>query len=164
MAYDVVIRGGKIVDGTGREPRNADVAIRGDRIAFIGDVTEDAALVIDASDKIVTPGFVDIHAHMDAQVMWDPMASSPCWHGITTMLNGNCGLSLAPVRPEEASFLVKLLESVEDIPAKAILAGTRFAGGSFGDYLDTLDTPPDGNQCGLTRRAHRRALPRHGRT
>jgi N-acyl-D-aspartate/D-glutamate deacylase len=81
---------------------------------------------------------------MDAQVMWDPMASSPCWHGITTMLNGNCGLSLAPVRPEEASFLVKLLESVEDIPAKAIMAGSHFKGGSFGDYLDTLDTLPMG--------------------
>jgi N-acyl-D-aspartate/D-glutamate deacylase len=144
MTYDVVIRGGEIVDGTGSGPRRADVAIQGDRIALVGDVSEDAALVIDASGRIVTPGFVDIHAHMDAQVMWDPMASSPCWHGITTMLNGNCGLSLAPVRPEEASFLVKLLESVEDIPAKAILAGTRFTGGSFGDYLDTLDGLPMG--------------------
>lgn len=144
MAFDVVIRGGKIVDGTGSEARRADVAIQGDRIVRIGEVTEDAALVIDASDKIVTPGFIDIHAHMDAQVMWDPMASSPCWHGITTMLNGNCGLSLAPVRPEEAGFLVKMLESVEDIPAEAILVGSRFGGGSFGEYLDTLDNLPMG--------------------
>ncbi|MBJ19360.1 MAG: amidohydrolase family protein [bacterium] len=144
MAHDVVIRGGQIVDGTGSEPRRADVAIQGDRIVSVGDVSEEAELVIDATGKIVTPGFVDLHSHMDAQVMWDPKASSPCWHGITTMLNGNCGLSLAPVRPEEASFLVKLLESVEDIPAAAILAGSRFAGGSFGDYLDTLDSLPMG--------------------
>ncbi|MBW2271473.1 MAG: amidohydrolase family protein [Deltaproteobacteria bacterium] len=144
MTYDVVIRGGEIVDGTGSEPRRADVAIQGDRIARIGDVSDDAALTIDATGKIVTPGFVDIHAHMDAQVMWDPKASPPCYHGITTMLNGNCGLSLAPVKPEEAGVLVKLLEYVEDIPAEAILAGNRFAGGSFGDYLDTLDALPMG--------------------
>lgn len=144
MTYDIVIRGGEVVDGTGSGPRRADIAIQGDRIAHVGDVEGEADLVIDATGKIVTPGFVDIHAHMDAQVMWDPMASSPCWHGITTILNGNCGLSLAPVRPEEASFLVELLESVEDIPASAIIAGSRFSGGSFGDYLDTLETLPMG--------------------
>ena len=144
MTYDVVIRGGQVVDGTGSEPRRADVAILGDRVAEIGEVSGNGKQTIDAEGKLVSPGFIDIHAHMDAQVMWDPLASSPCWHGITTMLNGNCGLSLAPVRPEEAGFLVKLLEFVEDIPAEAILAGNRFAGGSFGDYLDTLDSLPMG--------------------
>ncbi|MBW2287967.1 MAG: amidohydrolase family protein [Deltaproteobacteria bacterium] len=144
MAYDLVIRGGEVVDGTGSEPRRADVAIQGDRIVEVGEISGEAKTTIDAEGKLVCPGFIDIHAHMDAQVMWDPIASSPCWHGITTMLNGNCGLSLAPVRPEEAEFLVKLLESVEDIPAEAILAGNRFAGGSFGDYLDTLDSLPMG--------------------
>ena len=144
MSYDVLIRGGEVVDGTGSAPVRADVAVRGDRVVEVGDVAGDAAEVIDAEGKVVCPGFIDIHAPMDAQVMWDPMASSPCWHGITTMLNGNCGLSLAPVRPEEAEFLVRLLESVEDIPAEAILAGGCFAGGSFGDYLDTLDSLPMG--------------------
>ncbi len=144
MTYDLVIRDGEVVDGTGSEPRRADVAIQGDRVVEIGEISGDAKQTIDAKGKLVCPGFIDIHAHMDAQVMWDPIASSPCWHGITTMLNGNCGLSLAPARPEEAEFLVKLLESVEDIPAEAILAGNRFAGGSFGDYLDTLDSLPMG--------------------
>lgn len=144
MTHDVVIRGGLVVDGTGSEPRTADVAIVGDRIVEVGDVEEEGKQTIDARGKLVSPGFIDIHAHMDAQVMWDPIASSPCWHGITTMLNGNCGLSLAPAAPERLGFLVKLLESVEDIPAKAILAGSRFAGGSFGDYLDTIEALPTG--------------------
>jgi len=144
MGHDVVIRGGLVVDGTGSEPRRADVAIDGERISRVGEVTGEAGRTIEAAGKLVTPGFIDIHAHMDAQVMWDPMASSPCWHGITTILNGNCGLSLAPVAPERAGFLVKLLESVEDIPAEAILAGNRFGGGSFGDYLDTIDRLPKG--------------------
>ncbi|MCP4003700.1 MAG: amidohydrolase family protein [bacterium] len=142
--YDLVIRGGEVVDGTGSEPRHADVAIQGDRVVEVGEVRGDARKTIDAEGRLVCPGFIDIHAHMDAQVMWDPIASSPCWHGITTILNGNCGLSLAPASPRKAGFLVKLLESVEDIPAEAILAGNRFAGGSFGDYLDTLDSLPMG--------------------
>jgi N-acyl-D-aspartate/D-glutamate deacylase len=144
MTHDLVIRGGLVVDGTGSEPRLADVAIDADRIALVGAIEAEAKQTIDARGKVVSPGFIDIHAHMDAQVMWDPIASSPCWHGITTILNGNCGLSLAPVSPERAGFLVKLLESVEDIPAEAILAGSRFAGGSFGDYLDTIESRPTG--------------------
>jgi len=150
MIFDVLIQGGLMVDGTGAEARPADVAIVGDRIVEVGDAARDGRIegdakrTIDASGKLVCPGFIDIHAHMDAQVMWDPIASSPCWHGITTLLNGNCGLSLAPVKPEQAEFLVKLLESVEDIPAEAILAGNRFAGGSFGDYLDTIESEPTG--------------------
>ncbi|MCP5039626.1 MAG: amidohydrolase family protein, partial [bacterium] len=144
MPHDFLIRGGLVADGTGSEPRRADVAIAGDRIAAVGHDLGDAKHTLEAEGKLVCPGFIDIHAHMDAQVMWDPISSSPCWHGITTLLNGNCGLSLAPVQPERAEFLVKLLESVEDIPAEAILAGNRFAGGSFGDYLDTIDSLDQG--------------------
>jgi N-acyl-D-aspartate/D-glutamate deacylase len=132
------------VDGTGAAPVLADVAIAGDRIALVGDVAGDAAHTIDATGKLVTPGFIDIHTHLDGQVMWDPMLSSPCWHGITSVVMGNCGLSLAPASPDKLKFLVKVLESVEDIPAEAVLAGNRFAGGSFGDYLDMLDRLPLG--------------------
>ncbi len=139
MTYDIAIRGGEVVDGTGAAPVRADVAISGDRIAAVGNVTGEATRTIDATGKLVTPGFIDIHSHLDGQVMWDPMVSSPCWHGITTVMNGNCGLALAPASPEKLGFLVKLLESVEDIPAEALIAGNRFAGGSFGDYLDMLD-------------------------
>jgi N-acyl-D-aspartate/D-glutamate deacylase len=144
MTYDIAIIGGQVVDGTGAAPVRADVAITGDRIVRIGDLTEEATRTIDATGKLVTPGFIDIHTHLDAQVMWDPMLSSPCWHGITSVVMGNCGLSLAPASPDKLEFLVKVLESVEDIPAVAILAGNRFAGGSFGDYLDTLDQLPLG--------------------
>lgn len=139
MIHDIVIRGGQVVDGTGAAPVHADVAIKGDRIAKVGEVEGEATRTIDATGKLVTPGFIDIHAHLDGQVMWDPMVSSPCWHGITTVMNGNCGLSLAPAAPEKLEFLMRVLESVEDIPAAALIAGNRFPGGSFGDYLDTLD-------------------------
>jgi len=144
MTYDIAIRGGLIVDGTGAPPVRADVGISGDRIVCVGEASEDATRTIDATGKLVTPGFIDIHTHLDAQVMWDPILSSPCWHGITSVVMGNCGLSLAPASPEKLEFLVKTLESVEDIPADAILAGNRFAGGSFGDYLDMLEEQPLG--------------------
>jgi N-acyl-D-aspartate/D-glutamate deacylase len=144
MTYDIAILGGLVVDGTGSAPVRADVAISGDRIVRVGELDQQASRTIDATGKLVTPGFVDIHTHLDAQVMWDPMLSSPCWHGITSVVMGNCGMSLAPASEDKLEFLVRALESVEDIPAEAILAGNRFAGGSFGDYLDTLDELPLG--------------------
>ncbi|MBW2313333.1 MAG: amidohydrolase family protein [Deltaproteobacteria bacterium] len=147
MTYDIAILGGQVVDGTGAAPVRADVAISGDRIARVaapGELEGQATRTIDATGKLVTPGFIDIHTHLDAQVMWDPVVSSPCWHGITSVVMGNCGLSLAPASAEKLEFLVKTLESVEDIPADAILAGSRFSGGSFGDYLDVLDGLPLG--------------------
>jgi N-acyl-D-amino-acid deacylase len=142
--HDIVIRGGLVVDGTGAAPVRADVAIQGDRIVEVGEVSGDATRTIDATDRIVCPGFIDIHTHLDAQVMWDPQMTSPCWHGITTAVMGNCGLSLAPIKPEHPEFLIKLLESVEDIPGEAILAGNQFKGESFADYLDMLDEIPTG--------------------
>ena len=99
MAYDIVIKNGIVIDGTGNQQRQADVAIQGDRIAEIGTVTGSAKRTINADGKIVTPGFVDIHTHLDAQVWWDPAVSSSCWHGVTSVVMGNCGVTFAPCRP-----------------------------------------------------------------
>jgi N-acyl-D-amino-acid deacylase len=144
MSYDIVIRNGRVIDGTGAAASEVDIAITGQRIAAIGRVAERGRREIDATGKLVTPGFIDIHTHLDAQIMWDPQVTSPCWHGITTVVMGNCGLSLAPAAPENLDQLIHILESVEDIPGPAMLAGNRFAGGSFGDYLDMLDGLPKG--------------------
>ena len=96
MAYDIVIRGGEVVDGSGAGPRGADVAIDGDRITAVGTVDEPGRHEIDATGRLVTPGFVDIHTHLDAQLFWDPAATSSCWHGVTTVVLGNCGVTFAP--------------------------------------------------------------------
>src|ERR1700724_3447175 len=121
--HDIVIRHGDGVDGTGSAPRQADVAIDGDRITEVGVVTDRGEREIDASGRIVTPGFVDIHTHLDAQLFWDPAASSSCWHGVTTVVLGNCGVTFAPIRAGQESWLAALMESVEDIPAASILEG-----------------------------------------
>src|SRR5882762_8560365 len=97
MTFDAVIRNGTIVDGSGSVPYRADVAIRGDRIVEIGQITDRGKTEIDAEDQVIAPGFIDGHTHMDAQVMWDPLGTSSCWHGVTTVVMGNCGFTLAPV-------------------------------------------------------------------
>jgi N-acyl-D-aspartate/D-glutamate deacylase len=150
MAYDVVIKNGTVVDGTGRERYCADVAIRGDRIAEIGKVTDPARRTIDAEGHLVTPGFVDIHTHLDAQIFWDPIASSSCWHGITSVVMGNCGVTFAPCRSQDREYLAHLMESVEDIPAATILAGMPWRWETYGEYLKALDSVPKGvNDGGL---------------
>src|SRR5512134_3567223 len=101
MACDLVIRNGSVLDGTGRAAFRADVAIAGERIAAVGSVTERGAREIDATGCWVTPGFVDVHTHLDAQLAWDPLASSSCWHGVTSIVVGNCGVTFAPVRPTD---------------------------------------------------------------
>ena len=117
MDFDLIIRGGTVVDGTGQEARQADVAVSGDRIAAIEEnVDGTAARTIDADGRIVTPGFVDIHTHLDAQLAWDPIGTSSCWHGVTSVAMGNCGVTFAPCRPEDREYLAELMESVEDIP------------------------------------------------
>ena len=121
--FDIVIRGGDVVDGTGARTKKADVAIAGDRIVAIGQVEGKGAQEIDATGKVVTPGFVDIHTHLDAQLAWDPIGSSSCWHGITSVVMGNCGVTFAPVKTEDISHLAEMMESVEDIPREAILQG-----------------------------------------
>ncbi|MEM7018955.1 MAG: amidohydrolase family protein, partial [Pseudomonadota bacterium] len=117
MSYDLVIRGGTVVDGTGAAKRVADVAVQGDRIVAVGEVKEQGSREIDAQGKVVTPGFVDIHTHLDAQISWDPIASSSCYHGVTSVVLGNCGVTFAPCKPEDQDYLAKIMESVEDIHA-----------------------------------------------
>ncbi|MFM8971146.1 MAG: amidohydrolase family protein [Actinomycetota bacterium] len=110
MAYDVIIRNGNVIDGTGAPERRADVAIDGDRIVAIGDLADrTAAREIDATGLAVTPGFVDLHTHLDAQIAWDPYMTSSSWHGVTTALIGNCGVTFAPVAPPDRPFLAEMM-------------------------------------------------------
>jgi N-acyl-D-amino-acid deacylase len=148
MAYDVVIKNGTVVDGTGREPYRADVAIQGDRIVEIGKITESAKRILDAEGHVVTPGFVDIHTHLDAQIFWDPIASSSCWHGVTSVVMGNCGVTFAPCKPQDREYLAHLMESVEDIPAATIMAGMPWQWETYGEYLKALDARPKGMNVG----------------
>lgn len=141
MTHDVIISGGSVIDGTGAEARQADIAIDGDRITRIGNLSGvDAARTIDASGKIVTPGFVDLHTHLDAQVGWDPEMKSSSYHGVTTALIGNCGVTFAPVSPKNHRQLAELMEAVEDIAADAIMDGLPWNWTSFGQYLDAVQS------------------------
>ncbi len=139
MAYDVVIRGGRVVDGTGMPAFGADVAIKDGRVARIGRVTEDAERVIDAAGCIVAPGFIDVHTHYDVQLDWDPIASPSCWHGVTTVLTGNCGFTLAPAKPDDVSWLAAMLSRVEGMSKEALAEGFEFSGGSFDDFWSRLE-------------------------
>jgi N-acyl-D-aspartate/D-glutamate deacylase len=136
---DLLIRGGTVVDGTGAQARTADVAVREGRIVAVGRVEERAARVIDADGLLVTPGFVDVHTHYDAQLHWDPTASPASWHGVTTLLTGNCGFTIAPAKPEDVPWLLQMLSRVEGMSADALAAGVRYRGGSFADFLAGLD-------------------------
>ncbi|HSS09183.1 MAG TPA: amidohydrolase family protein [Acidimicrobiales bacterium] len=141
--HDLVIRGGTVVDGTGRTPRPADVAIDDGRITAVGTLpAPEGREVIDATDRIVTPGFVDVHTHYDGQITWDPLLTPSCWHGVTTVVMGNCGVGFAPARPDRRNWLIGLMEGVEDIPGAALSAGIRWAWESFPEFLDTLQSLP----------------------
>src|SRR5579871_4979864 len=144
VAYDTVIRNGTVVDGSGLGSFRADVGIVGDRIAFVGRIRERGARDIDADGHVVTPGFIDGHTHMDAQVFWDPSGSSSCWHGVTTAVMGNCGFSLAPVRDDERALVVRNLERAEDINPAALAAGIDWSFRTFPEYLDAVDRLPKG--------------------
>jgi N-acyl-D-amino-acid deacylase len=149
LNYDIVIRNGYVVDGTGAAAVRADVAISGDRIAEVApDIADRGAREIDADDRIVTPGFVDIHTHLDAQLAWDPAGTSSCWHGVTSVVMGNCGVTFAPCRPEDRSLLAEMMESVEDIPRDAILDGLPWDWESYGEYLDSFERLPKGPNAG----------------
>ena len=140
MTYDVVIRGGRVVDGTGGEPFVADVAVRDGRIAEVGIVCGRGREEIDAQGKIVTPGFVDIHTHYDGQATWDERMQPSSWHGVTTVVMGNCGVGFAPCREEDHDRLVRLMEGVEDIPFPVLTQGLPWNWKSYPDYLDALAT------------------------
>ena len=139
MAYDVVIRNGTVVDGSGLGSFRADVGIVDDRIAFVGQVGERGARDIDAEGHVVTPGFIDGHTHMDAQVFWDATGSSSCWHGVTSAVMGNCGFTLAPVRSDERALVVRNLERAEDIDPVALAEGIDWSFETFPEYLDAVD-------------------------
>jgi N-acyl-D-aspartate/D-glutamate deacylase len=140
--HDLVIRGGTVVDGTGAPARTADVAVTDGRIAEVGEVDGRGRREIDADGLLVTPGFVDIHTHYDGQVTWDPLLTPSCWHGVTTVVMGNCGVGFAPVASDRHDWLIGLMEGVEDIPGAALSAGIQWEWESFPEYLDTLDRLP----------------------
>ncbi|MFI5041001.1 MAG: amidohydrolase family protein [Acidimicrobiales bacterium] len=148
MGYDTVIRNGTVVDGSGLGSFRADVGIVGDRIALVGRIRERGATDIDAEGHVVTPGFIDGHTHMDAQVFWDPSGSSSCWHGVTTAVMGNCGFTLAPVRDDERALVVRNLERAEDINPAALAAGIDWSFRTFPEYLDAVDRLPKGINYG----------------
>src|SRR5690349_13991597 len=148
MKADLVIRGGTIVDGSGGQAYTADVIVAGDRIAGIGRYSGPAADEIDARGKIVTPGFVDVHTHLDAQITWDPLGSPSNLHGVTSAVVGNCGVGFAPCKPQDRDYLMFLMEGVEDIPRAAMKEGIHWEWESFPEYLAHLAKSPLGINIG----------------
>lgn len=138
--YDLVIRGGMLADGAGGDLRRADVAVSGDRIAEVGEVAAKGREEIDATGKLVTPGWVDIHTHYDGQVAWSNQIDPSSGHGVTTVVMGNCGVGFAPARPNDHDRLMRLMEGVEDIPEPVLAAGVPWCWESFGDYVNWLAT------------------------
>lgn len=137
--HDLVIRGGLVVDGTGAKGRTADIAIDNGLVTEVGKITAKGTREIDATGLVVTPGWVDIHTHYDGQVTWDPLLSPSCWHGVTTVVMGNCGVGFAPARPDKHDWLIELMEGVEDIPGSALAEGIKWDWETFPEYMDSLD-------------------------
>jgi N-acyl-D-amino-acid deacylase len=142
MTLDLLVKNGTVVDGSGMARYRADVGVKDGRIVEIGRIRNSAAQTIDADGLVVSPGFIDGHTHMDAQVTWDPLGSCSCWHGVTSVMMGNCGFALAPCKPEEREWYARCLEAVEDIPTQAIMAGVKWDWETFPEYLDAVDRAP----------------------
>src|SRR5882757_3355432 len=140
--HDLVIKGGSVVDGTGAPARTADVAITDGVITEVGTVDGKGRETIDADGALVTPGFVDVHTHYDGQITWDPLLTPSCWHGVTTIVMGNCGVGFAPVKPDRHEWLIGLMEGVEDIPGAALSAGIEWGWETYPEYLDAVDRAP----------------------
>ena len=149
MAYDLVIRGGTVVDGSGAKRFTADVGIKDGMIAEVGRITSAASRTIDADGLIVSPGFIDGHTHMDAQVAWDPLGSCSCWHGVTSVVMSNCGFALAPCKPEDRDLYARCLSAVEDIPTEAMAAGIDWTWETFPEYLATVERLPKAINYGM---------------
>ena len=141
MDYDIKISGGTIVDGSGAERYQGDVGIKDGKVVALGEAKGSAAETIDAEGKVVCPGFVDIHTHYDAQIMWDRMMTISPWHGVTTVVMGNCGFGIAPTRVEHRDLIARTLEKVEGMSVAALLAGlgADWDFETFPEYLDTID-------------------------
>ena len=144
MAYDLVIKNGSVVDGSGNPQYRADVAVQDGKIAAIGRVNERAKQTIDAEGHVVSPGFVDGHTHMDAQIFWDPIGSCSCYHGVTSVVMGNCGFTLAPCKQEDADMVFRNLERAEDLSRDAMLEGIDWRWETFPQFLDVIDELPKG--------------------
>jgi N-acyl-D-aspartate/D-glutamate deacylase len=149
MTFDLVIRGGGVVDGSGKPRFGADVGIKDGRIVEIGRVSGAAARTIDADGLIVAPGFIDGHTHMDAQVAWDPLGSCSCWHGVTSVVMSNCGFALAPCKPADRDWYARCLSAVEDIPTEAMAAGIDWTWETFPEYLATVERLPKAINYGM---------------
>ena len=137
--HDIVIRGGTIMDGTGKAAFSGDVAIAEGRITGVGGKQGPAQREIDATGLMVTPGWVDVHTHYDGQAMWDPLLAPSCWHGVTTVVFGNCGVGFAPVKKHHRQALMDLMEGVEEIPNPVLAAGLTWEWESFPDFMDALE-------------------------
>lgn len=149
MALDLLIRGGTVVDGSGKPRFSADVGVKDGRIVELGRITSAAARTIDADGLIVSPGFIDGHTHMDAQVAWDPLGSCSCWHGVTSVVMSNCGFALAPCKPEDRDWYARCLSAVEDIPTEAMAAGIDWTWETFPEYLATVERLPKAINYGM---------------
>ncbi len=144
MAFDLVIKGGTVVDGSGLPRYRADVGVKDGVITEIGRIRAPSQKTVDAEGMVVSPGFIDGHTHMDAQIAWDSLGSCSCWHGVTTAVMGNCGFALAPCKPEDREWYARCMEAVEDIPTAAMLDGIAWNWETFPDYLDNLEVLPKG--------------------
>lgn len=149
MTHDLVIRGGTVIDGSGAKRFTADIGIKDGTIAEVGRITSTASRTIDADGLIVSPGFIDGHTHMDAQVAWDPLGSCSCWHGVTSVVMSNCGFALAPCKPEDRDLYARCLSAVEDIPTEAMAAGIDWTWETFPEYLATVERLPKAINYGM---------------